>query len=38
MKDQRRSFVSNVRKISSKITYPKLLNSTLKERTFVKAQ
>ncbi len=38
IKDSKKSFVSNLRKISSKITYPKLLSSTLKQRTIKPVQ
>lgn len=33
VKDPKKTFVTNIRKISSKISYPKLLNSTMKEKT-----
>lgn len=33
VKDAKKSFVTNIRKIGSKISYPKLLNSTMKEKT-----
>ena len=30
VKDAKKSFVTNIKKIGSKISYPKLLNSTMK--------